>query len=251
MSVPRVTFYDIPSKRGAWSPNTWKVRLALDHKGIPYTTKWFTYLDIEPHLKSLGAAPTAQRPDTKSDLYTLPALRIDKEIVTNSDTILDKLDAAFPDAPKVFPPGTRALQAAFNTHFLARVFEPSKRILLPGIPEIVLDAASAEYYRKTRCAWYGSPLVEWSPLGSSLRAQNWKAVQDGWKAISEVYAKRDMETVWIAGSQPIYADFVVLAMLMFTHKIVPADEWDSMLTWHDGVWARIWDEGQKYMRESD
>jgi len=46
--------YDIPGKEGkCWSPNTWKIRAALNYKKVDYKTEWIEFPDIAPKLKEL------------------------------------------------------------------------------------------------------------------------------------------------------------------------------------------------------
>ncbi|KAJ8699426.1 hypothetical protein PTI98_002541 [Pleurotus ostreatus] len=68
-----IIFYDIPSslEPQAWSHNTWRVRYALNIKGIPYQTVWVEYPDIEAVCKKIGASPTGE----EAPHYTLPVIK--------------------------------------------------------------------------------------------------------------------------------------------------------------------------------
>lgn len=236
MSAP--TFYDLASNKGAISPFTWRVRLALNYKRIAYKTHWLKFTEIEPHFKSLGAPPTGKRPDNGADLYTCPVIQsTDGQIIAGSDAIIEHFESAFPDALSLFPPGTRALQAAYVELFNAQALSPSVQILVPGVPDIV-DPASAEYFRTSRKAWFGTPLEEWVPIGSEKRAKAWKATEEGWAKLA--VAHRRSEGVWLAGDQPVFADFVMLALLCFMQKAIPKEEWDVVLGWHGGIWGKLW-----------
>lgn len=59
MSSSSTILYDLPSKGDCkcWSPNTWKVRLPLNFKGIPYTTEWVEYPDIAGKFEGLSVWP--------------------------------------------------------------------------------------------------------------------------------------------------------------------------------------------------
>ncbi|KAJ5119703.1 hypothetical protein N7448_010372 [Penicillium atrosanguineum] len=56
-----VHFFDItstlPGASKSWSPNTLKVRAALNFKGIPYTQSWISYPDIKPLITGLDLPP--------------------------------------------------------------------------------------------------------------------------------------------------------------------------------------------------
>ncbi|EJD42510.1 hypothetical protein AURDEDRAFT_30414, partial [Auricularia subglabra TFB-10046 SS5] len=227
-----LTLYDLTSTKGAYSPFVWRVRMALNYKKLAYKTHWLTYTTIEPHFKSAGIPPTRTRPDTGADLYTCPALSIDGTFTVDSPVICEQLDTAFPHTPPLFPPGTRALQAAFLRLFEAQVLWPSAQVTLPGAPAIV-DATSAAYMRTTRRAWFGVDLDEWAPLGSEARRKAWEQTKQAWGNAAALYAKREGKA-WLTGDQPVFADFVVLGLLIFVSKLVPEDEWEAVLGWHDG-----------------
>ncbi|EJD39108.1 hypothetical protein AURDEDRAFT_139437 [Auricularia subglabra TFB-10046 SS5] len=242
-----ITFYDLASNRGAMSPFTWRTRLALNYKGIAYKTHWLRFPEIEPYLKSIGAVPTEKNPLTGADLYTVPVVSFDGKLVVDSEAIAEHLERAFPDGPTLFPPGTRALQKAFATFFMAQVFFPTGPVIGPGVPAIV-DAESAEYVRALRRAPDGAPLDEWAPLGSEKRANAWTVAEDAWGKLAAVYCKSDGPGVWLSGTAPIYADFVVLGALIFMAKVVTQEEWKVVTSWHDGLWGRLWQAGEPYMQ---
>ena len=51
-------------------------RYALNIKGLPYTTQWVEYPDIERVCKQIGASPAEKKPDNPSqDHYTLPVIQ--------------------------------------------------------------------------------------------------------------------------------------------------------------------------------
>jgi glutathione S-transferase len=104
-------FYDIPNKHSgqhrAWSPNTWKVRLALNYKRIPYRTVWVEYPDIQPLCLAIGAVQTTGG-------YTLPIIHDPNtdRVVSDSWEIVKYLDAQYPERA-VIPAGQDGLQYAF------------------------------------------------------------------------------------------------------------------------------------------
>lgn len=250
-----ITFYDITTTNGCMSPYTWKTRLALNYKKIAYKTHWLTFVGVEPYLQALGAKPTTKKPapDDAEDWYTCPVLSIPTQsgppkIVENSDTIAELLDADYPNTPKLFPPGTAALQYAFLQHFYGGAYEVLGTLTLPGIPGI-LDAENAAYVSESRARWFGSPLSEWAPVGSAKRAALWATAEATWgKLKTAVYDKRETGTdgPWLTGAAPVYADFAVVAVLGFVHATVPEEDWQQVLTWHGGFWKKLWDASLPY-----
>ncbi|KIP07685.1 hypothetical protein PHLGIDRAFT_70589, partial [Phlebiopsis gigantea 11061_1 CR5-6] len=112
--IQPIVLYDIPSKdKQPVSPNTWKVRYALNYKGLPHTTEWIEYPDIEDTLRALDAPHTSTWPDGRP-YYTLPMIfdPNTQRRVVDSAAIAKYLDTAYPATPALFPAGTDALQAA-------------------------------------------------------------------------------------------------------------------------------------------
>ncbi|EEB93892.1 hypothetical protein MPER_07394 [Moniliophthora perniciosa FA553] len=119
-----IEFYDIPGSGGVvWSPSTWKIRYALNYKGLEYQTKWIEFPDIESTCKKLGVPPTKTRRDG-SPWYTLPAIYDPSTGVALVDSlrIAEYLEKQYPDKPSLIPSGTLALHTAFNeaAEFLTR-----------------------------------------------------------------------------------------------------------------------------------
>ncbi|KAH7342044.1 hypothetical protein B0J17DRAFT_704531 [Rhizoctonia solani] len=111
-----VIFYDLLSEHGPWSPNTYKTRLTLNYKRIPYRVEYVSFPDVTRKSEELGVKPTNPDGEIK---YTLPMIA-DPSLVPNgkptyvadSFNIAIYLDKTYP-APKfpaVFPPGMRAVQ---------------------------------------------------------------------------------------------------------------------------------------------
>ncbi|THU78683.1 hypothetical protein K435DRAFT_786154 [Dendrothele bispora CBS 962.96] len=71
-----LVFFDIPSKIGAWSPNTWKTRYSLNYKGIPYKTVWVESPDIAKTLKDLVIAAYMTQPDVPKGTEVLQKAHI-------------------------------------------------------------------------------------------------------------------------------------------------------------------------------
>jgi len=124
MPEPKITFYDISSLLGlkTWSPNTWKPRLVLNYKQIPYKTVWVALSDVEDAVKKIGGKPTDVKPNKGGGvpMYTLPAI-LDESgdtpvVVTDSTAIIEYLDAKYPDRP-VLPKSGKALEYAFEGFF--------------------------------------------------------------------------------------------------------------------------------------
>ncbi|KAI0312021.1 hypothetical protein OF83DRAFT_1166126 [Amylostereum chailletii] len=135
MSSP-IVFYDVTRKNEgitddsllAVSPNTWRVRYALNIKGIPYKTVWLDYAEIGTAIKAIGAEPSGILPSGEPH-YTVPTIYdpSTERIVTDSYEIIDYLEAQYPNTSPLFAPGTRTLQRAF----IDTVVLPLSKMIFP------------------------------------------------------------------------------------------------------------------------
>ncbi|KAF8515788.1 hypothetical protein BU17DRAFT_67714 [Hysterangium stoloniferum] len=247
MSEPKITFFDIPSlcKPQAWSPNTWKARLVLNYKQIPYKTVWVAYPDIEDTLKKIGGKPTDIKPNTKDGsnepLYTLPAILDESTdtpvVITESLAIMEYLDAKYPDRP-VLPKRGRALEHAFARFFGNIPGEPIPRLMTRPTMEIH-DARSKLYVEQTRWDWYNIKCSEISPEGP-VRDGHWNELEKGLDKLAEVLDKNGPDAEWVAGhSEPTRADFTMVAWLLWI-KIVSPDEWEKKVKpLNGGRWDKL------------
>jgi hypothetical protein len=123
-------------------------RYVLNFKGIPYKTTWLEYLDIEPTLRSIGAAPTSTKPDG-TPFHMVPVI-VDPSrrapsggplVLSDSWVIAEYLDKEYPTSGPLFPQGTKALQKLFHDHLTGAMFRPILPILLPPILHILNEAS--------------------------------------------------------------------------------------------------------------
>ncbi|KAF8493149.1 hypothetical protein JB92DRAFT_3090396 [Gautieria morchelliformis] len=206
-----ITLYDVPSDfhGKAWSPNVWRARYALNYKGVPYKTVWIEYPEIEPTMRSIGAAPTKKKPDG-SPWYTIPVITYPT-----------------PSTGALFPPGTKALQQLFYDHFWKNV---SLQSVPMALPEVIkhLNEGSRPYWRLTREPIVGGKLEDVCPKGSEKWDGNGK---DG--------------NTLVTGTHPTFSDFVIAAFLEAYFLLFP-EEWQRIRTWNDGRWERLRDECAKW-----
>ncbi|KDQ50540.1 hypothetical protein JAAARDRAFT_141818 [Jaapia argillacea MUCL 33604] len=246
-----ITFYDIPAasiKGGAWSPNTWKVRLALNIKGIPYKTIWLEYPEIEPTLLKLGAKPTDTKVDGRPH-YTLPVIHdpSTNAIVSDSYAIAEYLDAQYPDTTPLFPKGSAALQAGFIRAFQDVALSNVRVILLP-VTHGRLNPISQDYFRRTREANFGKKLEEFCPEGKE-REETWELVRRGWSLVDGWFKKnRDGEDGFVTGREVTFVDVFIVSSLLWFKLILGEDSeaWKTILTWDEGRWGKLLEVFEKW-----
>ncbi|PPQ95558.1 hypothetical protein CVT26_008585 [Gymnopilus dilepis] len=243
-----IVFYDIPSKvpGKAWSPNTWKARFVLNFKGVPYKTEWIEFPDIEPRCKALEIPPTSTKADG-APFYTLPAIHdpTTGAYVSESLSIAEYLEKTYPDTPAVFPCNTLSLQAPFHLPFRAYL----KVYFQFGVPAAhgVLNAPSAEYFRRTREASFGKTLEELLPQGDRAK-EEWAKVQEGMGKVSQWYEKNGGKGPFLLGETASWADLFVASYLVYMRITWGEErqEWKEVMSWHGGQWRRLLEALEKY-----
>ncbi|KAJ7121542.1 hypothetical protein C8R44DRAFT_831646 [Mycena epipterygia] len=242
MSTP-IVFYDIPSTipHKAWSPNTWKTRYALNYKGIPYKTVWVEYPEIEALSKELGAAPTTTKPDGRPH-YTLPMIQDPSTgaVVSDSTKIAVYLDATYPDAPRLMPPRTEGLFRAFEAAATASIAP----ILPYGLPasNARLNPVSEAYYRSTREANYRTTMEDMTPKGEA-DVVAWGKLKEGFGKMDEWVRAGGGE--YLMGDTPCYADLWMAGYVLWIKLVLP-DKWKDVESWHEGRWATLLRNLEKY-----
>jgi len=212
-----ITLYDIPNRNPSqpWSPNTWKARLALNIKGLPYRTVWVEYQDIEPLCKKIGAAKTSP---SSAIPYTLPVIHdpAHNAAVSDSIEIARYLDKTYPDTTRLFPPGSHALQVAFQSAHADTVAQAMGLIMLP-LSCALLNPESEPYFRRTREARFGMKMEEFSPLGPK-RDSHWKTLSES-HGVMASWLAQNSEGPFVMGDQISYADATVAAFLIWMRTV--------------------------------
>jgi len=226
-----ITLYDIPSTlpENAWSPNVWKARLTLRVKGLQFKTVWVEFPDIESVCKNIGAKPTRTG-------YTLPVIHdpSTNTVVSDSAAIARYLDATYPDTTRLFPPGSDALQEAFQIAFLNTVL-PLAPIMQPMICT-KLNPVSEVYYRQKREARSGKKM---EPSPARPQPEHWKQVEEAFGVMDSWLATNGEGKPFVMGDTISYADITIAGWILCM-KIISrpeSQEWKDVLRWHGGRWA--------------
>ncbi|KAG8689832.1 hypothetical protein FRC11_000313 [Ceratobasidium sp. 423] len=250
-----IILYDIYSKDGPWSPNTYKTRLTLNYKRLPYRVEFISIADIEPKLKELGVPPSPHNPLFK---YTLPMIADPSgdpngkpTYVVESFEIALYLDEKYP-APKyptVVPAGTRALQKIA----LGRVMSAGMgfaAVLLPlaAARTDFLDDKGHEYYCRSRRVIFGRDLLELLPEVDA----NWVKAKEGWEALGDQLDLGGKDGPFVMGTQISFIDFVIGGLLHGVQKCEGEEMkyWKDMTTWQGGRWGAFWKEIAKLEADS-
>ncbi|KAI0079504.1 hypothetical protein K474DRAFT_1639689 [Panus rudis PR-1116 ss-1] len=246
MSEP-IIFYDIPGKRGPWSPNTWIVRYVLNYKGVAYKTEWVEYPDIEALCKKIGAKPTDKKPDGR-DHYTLPVIYdpSTKAAVENSIDIIRYLDKTYPNTPPLFPKGTHALQTAFYDAFASTVMLKLFRVVIAQSAQ-QMNEPSEKYFRATREPIFGK-LEDVAPPGE-VGEQRWKEAEEAFGKLAEwldANSKAGETGIFVTGETFTYADALIASRLVWARVVLDAEKWARITSWQGGRWEKLLQAVQKY-----
>ena len=176
--ITMLILYDIPSLHpdNLWSPNVWKTRLALNYKALPYRTEWIEYPAIEPLARKLGVRPTGFKADGVTPEYTLPIVHDPSTGVAVADSfpIALYLEETYPDSPRLFPEGTKAVMKAWDDRWHETFCAKGLRVLLPNVR---MGPGSEEYFKTTKAAKLGKERFEdIAPRGEERRKcfEAWK-----------------------------------------------------------------------------
>ncbi|KAH9475228.1 Glutathione S-transferase-like protein ustS [Psilocybe cubensis] len=270
-----ITFYDIPSTTPecAWSPNTWKIRYALNYRNIPYKTEWIEYPDIKEHCIKHGIKPTGKTRFTNGpevierDYYSLPAIYDPKTNTYLADSlrIVEYLEHAYPpspSSPSLFPNNTHALQVAFTTAYNVTTRDDGVADFIVPAVYTKLNVASQPYFRRTREERFGKRLEDVFPKpGSEEDKAGWSkfkevtGILDGWYAKTDIFGEdsegktvAERRTPFLMGDTLSWGDLVIAGYTIWLRIIwgEDSDKWQDMMTWHGGRWKTLMANLKKY-----
>ena len=189
-SFPKVLF-------SYWrSSSSWRVRLALNYKGIPYEYKGVNLLKGE----QLGEEFTAVNPQ-----QLIPALSIDGNTLTESVAIMEYLEETHPDKP-ILPTG------------------PVHRALVRRISQMIV--ADIQPVQNLRVLKY---------LGMD-RKMDWGShfIELGFKAVEEVLAESAGK--FCVGDTPTMADFCLIPQIYNARRFgVDLTQFPVIMRVHDAL----------------
>ncbi|KAF9531529.1 hypothetical protein CPB83DRAFT_891879 [Crepidotus variabilis] len=252
-----IIFYDIPSKLPgcAWSHNTWKTRFYLNYRRIPYKTEWIEYPDIKAFSLLHSIPPTTILPSSSDQepVYTLPAIHdpLTGIYLADSLAIAEYLEEKYPEsvtgAPTVFPNNTLGLQKAFNNAVDKTLV--THRLFLISVVNI-LNPSSEEYWRRTRTARLKVEKLEDAiPKGEDAEVR-WATFESELERVAKWFLSESQETAFkfVMGNQPIWADIVVAAELIWMKLVwgAESDQWNEVARWDDGKWSGLLEAMEPY-----
>ncbi|EPS26455.1 hypothetical protein PDE_01392 [Penicillium oxalicum 114-2] len=269
-SAQPISFYDIalkpPVKENACSPNPTKARMALNFKGVPYSTTWVPLPDVSKVRRSLNVPPCRKFADG-GDFYTLPVI-VDPNTgskIGDSFDIAVYLQKTYPDSGEgnLFPAQNLDYEykagavvavplsdlqneefadyAKFNQQVDA-VFTMHTGLAIQCFP---FDPATEEISKAEFARRVGVSSIDELNLTGEARE---KVIQSFREALSglAVLFQRDSSGPFLLGPKANYADLIVGGWLRMMRGVLPTNEWEQLRGWHDGVFARLYDALEVY-----
>jgi len=210
-----IRLYDLaaadPDRR--FSPYCWRIRLALAHKGLPVeAVPWrFTEKDV--------IAPSGQ--------LLVPVIVDRGRWVSDSWTIANYLEDAFPDRPSLFGGAASRELSRFHSCFADA--------LVPAIfPFIVLDIArqvhdkDRDYFRQSREKRVGMTLEAFT-VAQADKVDTFR------KSLAPLRQTLKSQP-FLGGEQPLYADYAMFGPFQWARTISPfvlIEEGDPVRIWRD------------------
>ncbi|KGO52240.1 hypothetical protein PEX1_005840 [Penicillium expansum] len=257
----KLVFYDIamrpPVEKNNSPVNTWKTRLALNFRSLPYSTNWVQLPDISSVRTGLNI-PACRKFTDGTDFYTLPIL-VDP---TTSRKLGDSFDIAvylqkqYPAGNDLFPPqpldyvfstdvailiplsecdeGEYPEYARFNVN-VDSAFTSHVILMAQGVP---FDPATAEEMKAEFVRRAGVSCWEDFVLTGEQREKLIRSFRDMLGELAKLFGR---DGPFLLGDRASYADLIVGAWLRMASMTLPREEWELVRGWHGGVFGRLHD----------
>lgn len=218
--------YDLVNARGAhFSPNSWRVRMALLHKGLKFEVRDTLFTAIS------GINPGG-------DKLTIPTIEHAGQFVTDSWAIVEYLDRAFPDTPRLIGAGADGQVMKFFQFWVQTTLHGGvARAILLDVHDS-LDPADRAYFRASREKMYKQTLEE-VQAGRETRLDAFR------KSLQPMRLTLGSTHPFIGGATPCYADYLVFgafqwARISSSFRLLAEDDpvhawFERCLDLHDGA----------------
>lgn len=178
-------------KNASFSPFVWRVKLALEHKGLSYETIPLHFTEIKDALSFANAS-------------TVPVLVDGKNVISDSWEIVCYLEEAYPGRRGIFSDHHAA--KLFNFQMGMPLLAPLFRTIVSDIYLVIHDM-DKDYFRNSREARIGCTLEEAAKdYGQSLSI---------FKANLVPYSQFFKREQYIGGASPSYQDYALYAMFLW------------------------------------
>lgn len=183
----------------------------MNYKKIPYTTEWMDLADIKPKLESYGVEPKAAETAGAAVgvQYTLPVIQLpDKTFISDSANIVVALESRYPESTLHL--GKVSYEEAQGLVFKCAL--PLFPEYMPCIRNTLITEHSKPYWTRSRETLFGMTIDDFQRTKGGESA--WQAAEPGFQALMKFLTEHKLDNgPFILGSQPSYADFILVAFL--------------------------------------
>lgn len=223
-----ITLYTLRGADAActFSPHCWKAVMALKHKGLDFEERPLRFTDI----------PRTEGGFSK----TVPLMRDDGHLVSDSFAIAEYLEETYPEQPSLFGgEGGRALCRFVEAWSQNVIHAAISRMAVHEIWEL-LDPEDQPYFRESREARLGKPL-EVMAAGSAEEVAAFEAKLEPLRAL----LKRQP---FLGGEGPLFADYIVFGALQWLRIVStrwPLGPEDGVTDWFERCLDLFGEAGRK------
>jgi glutathione S-transferase len=197
-----------------FSPNCWRTRMALAHKGLACEARPTRFCDIK---RIAGGG-----------FETIPVIDDGGRLIADSWAIARYLEEAYPDLPSLFGGAAGEALTQFVQSWCVAVLHPG---IMPMIVLDIFEHLTPEdraYFRASREKRFGRPLED-------VQADRATRVE-GFRKSLEPLRRSVQGVAFLGGDQPIYADYLAFGALQWARTISPfrllADD-DPVKAWFE------------------
>jgi glutathione S-transferase len=197
-----------------FSPNCWRVRMALAHKGLHAETVPWRFTDKE------AIAFSGQG--------LVPVIRDGDRAVHDSWDIAVYLDQAYPDRPLLFDGAQAQALALFFKHWCERAVHPAMFRVIVGGLYASLHEKDKTYFRTTREKRFGSTL---EALGAESR-NALPVLKGAFDPVRPVLVAQP----FVSGAAPGFADYILFGPFQWARSVSPErllEPDDPMYAWRE------------------
>ena len=212
-----ITLYELKGKEERfYSLFSWRTRMALAHKGLPFESHPVPMSDKAAIAFSGGK--------------TVPVIRDGEMVVRDSWKIAEHLEAAYPDAPALF--------GGAIGHGLSQTFNIwADRTLVPAILPIVvadlferIDPVDRDFFRAMMEGFLKTKLED------TLAGRD-KAIERLGRTLDPLRATLKRQP-FVCGAAPAYADYIAFSVFQWArvgspHPVLAGD--DPLLAWRERI----------------
>jgi glutathione S-transferase len=193
-----IVFYELAGADGRrFSPNCWRTRMALAHKGLPYQSVPVGFTEIA----SIGDGTHK----------TVPVIEDGGRFFGDSWTIANYLEEVYPEKPSLFEGAAARALTLFVQNWVADVVHRGVIDLVLRDIHVQLGERDKTYFRMSRERRFGRTLED---------------VQDGRESRVETFRK-SLEPFrkvlasqpWLSGDAPLYPDYVLFGALQWPRVV--------------------------------